>query len=228
VVVVFADAFTLIVTGGMVALILWVLALGLWHPKTGADVLQWKPTRSAEVEFQNDIDDVAQMVAAQNELRARHGKTGRSEEEVEADVRRHQREMADYAAAYWADQRAARDAAGQDVPVLTVYEKPTCSNCRRLARILTERGIDFETVNYHVEPLPEAKIRELMAKAGVGPREVLRAKEPGAVELLERDASDDEIVAAMVADPVLLQRPIVERGDRAVLARPAERVLEIL
>ena len=53
-------------------------------------------------------------------------------------------------------------------------------------------------------------------------------EEPGAQELLARDASDDEIVAAMVADPVLLQRPIVERGDQAVLARPAERVLELL
>src|SRR3954452_18261197 len=128
----------------MALLIVWIIALGLWHPKTGGDVLQWKPTRSAEVEVQNDIDDVAQMIAAQNELRARHGKGQRSGDDVEADVRRHQRELSAYADAYWADQRAARDAAGDDVPVLTVYEKPTCSNCRRLARILTERGIDFE------------------------------------------------------------------------------------
>jgi arsenate reductase len=225
VVVVFADTFTLIITGGMVVLILWVLALGVWHPKTGADILQWKPTRSPEVEAQNDVDDVAQMIAAQNELRARHGKAARQEGELEEEVRRHQRELSDYAEAYWADQRATRtDMTAQ----LTVYEKPTCSNCRRLGRLLSERGIDFVTVDYHIDPLPEAKIRELLAKAGVGPRAVLREKEPGAQELLERDASDDEIVAAMVADPVLLQRPIVERGDRAVLARPAERVLELL
>jgi arsenate reductase len=226
VVVVFADTFTLIVAGGMVALILWVIALGVWHPKTGADVLQWKPTRSPEVEAQNDVDDVAQMIAAQNALRERHGKSARREEELEAEVRRHQREMADYADAYWADQKGAR--AMTDDAQITVYEKTTCSNCRRLARILTERGIDFERVDYHIDPLPEPKIRELLAKAGVGPRAVLREKEPGAQELLARDASDDEIVAAMAADPVLLQRPIVERGDRAVLARPAERVLELL
>src|SRR3712207_8775680 len=85
-----------------------ILALGLWHPKTGADVLQWKPTRSAEVEAQNDVDDIAQMISAQNELRARHGKENRRTEDVEDEVRRHQREMADYADAYWADQRAAR------------------------------------------------------------------------------------------------------------------------
>ena len=53
-------------------------------------------------------------------------------------------------------------------------------------------------------------------------------KEPGAQELVDRDASDEEIVAAMAENPVLLQRPIVERGDRAVLARPAERVLDLL
>src|SRR4051812_3830749 len=154
------------------------------------------------------------MIAAQNALRARHGKDARAEHDVEAEVRRHQRELADYADAYWADQRQSRgsDAGAQ----LTVYEKTTCSNCRRLARVLTERGIDFDRVDYHIDPLPEAKIRELLAKAGVGPRAMLREKEPGAQELLARGASDDEIVAAMVAEPVLLQRPIVERGDRAV------------
>jgi arsenate reductase len=109
---------------------------------------------------------------------------------------------------------------------LVVYEKPTCSNCRRLARILTERGIDFERVDYHVEPLPAERIAALLAKAGVTPRQALRLKEPGAAALAT--AGDDEILAAMAADPVLLQRPIVERGDRAVLARPAERVLELL
>jgi arsenate reductase len=221
------DAFTLIVGAGMVLLILWILALGLWHPKSGADVLQWRPTRSPELETQNDIDDVAQMIAAQNDLRRRHGKTDRSEGELEAEVRRHQRELSDYADAYWSDQAAARAADGDGEPI-TVYEKTTCSNCRRLARILGERGIDFERVDYHVEPLPEAKIRDLLRKAGSGPRAFLRVKEPGAQALLDRDASDDEIVAAMVADPVLLQRPIVERGDRAVLARPAERVLELI
>ncbi len=225
-VVVFADTFTLIVTGAMVLLVLWILALGLWHPKTGADILQWKPTRSPEVEAQNDIDDVAQMIAAQNELRAKHGKAERRSEDLEEEVRRHQREMSDYAEAYWADQKQSR--VSDPGALLTVYEKTTCSNCKRLARILTERGIDFDRVDYHIDPLPEAKIRELLAKAGLGPRAVLREKEAGAQELLARDASDDEIVAAMAADPVRLQRPIVERGDRAVLARPAERVLELL
>jgi arsenate reductase len=113
---------------------------------------------------------------------------------------------------------------------LTVYEKPTCTTCRKLAKLLTERGIDFERVNYHVEPLPEAKIRELVRKAGVPARDVLRKKEPIYKELGlgERDASDDELIRLMAEHPQLLERPVVEKGDRAVLARPVERVLELL
>jgi arsenate reductase (glutaredoxin) len=112
-------------------------------------------------------------------------------------------------------------------PGLTVYEKPTCSTCRRLFELLTERGVDFERVDYHVEPLSEAKIRELLAKAGLTASEAARTKEPLYAEL-GAGASDDELIALMAQHPKLLQRPIVERGDRAVLARPVERVLELL
>jgi len=113
---------------------------------------------------------------------------------------------------------------------LTVYEKPTCTTCRSLAALLEERGVDFERVNYHLDPLPEEKIRDLLRKAGVGPREVLRTKEPAYAELGldSREVSDDELIARMAEHPQLLQRPVVERGERAVLARPPERVLEIL
>src|SRR5919199_417630 len=107
----------------MALLFLWVIALGIWHPRSGADVLQWKPTRSAEVETQNDIDDVAQMIAAQNALRARHGKANRTHDEIEAQVRDHQRQMAEYADAYWTDQRAERAAASGGDLGLVVYEK---------------------------------------------------------------------------------------------------------
>ncbi|MDX6477178.1 MAG: hypothetical protein QOH95_2689 [Gaiellaceae bacterium] len=113
---------------------------------------------------------------------------------------------------------------------LTVYEKPTCSTCRRLFELLTERGVDFERVNYHVDPLPKEKIRELLAKAGLRPADALRVKEPvyASLALGERDVPDEELIALMAEHPELLQRPIVERGERAVLARPPERVLELL
>lgn len=113
---------------------------------------------------------------------------------------------------------------------LTVYEKPTCTTCRRLAALLEERGVDFERVDYHVEGLPEPQLRALLQKAGLGPRDVLRRREPLVRELgLEQDErTDDELIAAMTEHPQLVERPIVESGDRAVLARPPERVLELL
>ena len=109
---------------------------------------------------------------------------------------------------------------------IVVYEKRTCTTCRNLATLLAERGIDFDAVEYHVEGLTEDELRDLVAKAGVPARELLRTREQGAAELA--DAGDDAVIAAMAARPELLQRPVVVNGDRAVLARPFDRVLEIL
>jgi arsenate reductase len=112
------------------------------------------------------------------------------------------------------------------VPELTVYEKPTCSTCRKLAALLRERGIDYDAVDYHVTGLTEPQLRDLLARMGAGPRDVLRTREPRAAEVAALD--DDALIAEMVAHPELVQRPIVVRGERAVLARPVERVLELL
>jgi arsenate reductase len=112
---------------------------------------------------------------------------------------------------------------------LTVYEKPTCTTCRRLSALLAERGIEADRVDYHVTGLSEDEIRDLLAKANAGPRDVLRTREPAHAEhVAGRDLSDDELIAVMARHPELVQRPIVVRGDRAVLARPVERVLELL
>lgn len=116
------------------------------------------------------------------------------------------------------------------MPSLTVYEKPTCSTCRKLRTLLTERGVDFDSVNYHVTGIAEGELRELLRKVGVGPRELLRAREPLVRELgLDQDGvSDEELIAQMVEHPELVQRPIVVSGERALLARPVERVFELL
>jgi arsenate reductase (glutaredoxin) len=115
-------------------------------------------------------------------------------------------------------------------PHLTVYEKPSCTTCRKLSKLLTERGIDFEKVDYYVEPLSGEKLRELFRKAGIRPREALRTRENAyrQLGLIDGERTDDELIELMAEHPDLLQRPIVERGARAVLARPVERVLELL
>jgi hypothetical protein len=76
--------FTVVCGGLVVFFLLGTLALGLFSKRSIADVLDWRPTRSPEVEAENEIDDVAQMIAAQNELRARRGKPPRTLEDVEA------------------------------------------------------------------------------------------------------------------------------------------------
>jgi len=113
---------------------------------------------------------------------------------------------------------------------LMVYEKRTCTTCRNLATLLNERGIDFDRVDYHVEPLSEDEIRELVRKTGRPARELFRASEPVYSELgLDgREPDDDEAIRLMAEHPALMQRPVVVRGDRAVLGRPVERVLELL
>jgi len=114
---------------------------------------------------------------------------------------------------------------------VTVYEKRTCTTCRRLSELLAERGVDFDRVEYHVEGLPEPKLRELLHKGGMRPIDVMRRRERLVAELgidPDHPPPDDELIRLMAANPQIVQRPIVEHGDRAVLARPVEQVLEIL
>jgi arsenate reductase len=109
---------------------------------------------------------------------------------------------------------------------LIVYEKRTCTTCRNLAGLLEERGIGFDRVDFHVEPLTAGEIAELVRKTGQPARALFRAREPVYSELGlgDREVDDDEAIALMAEHTELMQRPVVVRGDRAVLARPVERV----
>jgi arsenate reductase len=97
-------------------------------------------------------------------------------------------------------------------------------------KLLRESGIPFEKVNYYVELLSRKKLTELIGKMKLKPRDLLRKSEPiyKELKLSEEKFSDSELIALMVEHPDLLQRPIVERGDRAVLGRPTENVKELL
>jgi arsenate reductase len=97
-------------------------------------------------------------------------------------------------------------------------------------KLLRESGIPFEKVNYYVEPLSKKKLTELVRKLKLKPRDLLRKSEAVYKDLGLADDkfTDSELIALMVEHPDLLQRPIVERGDRAVLGRPTENVKELL
>lgn len=113
---------------------------------------------------------------------------------------------------------------------ITVYEKPSCTTCRNLDKFLRERGVDFEKINYYIKPIGEKKLKELLLKMSMSPRDLLRKKENLYKELgLEGSShSDNELIKLMAEHPDLIQRPIIECGDKAILARPAENVKAIL
>ena len=97
-------------------------------------------------------------------------------------------------------------------------------------KLLRESGVAFEKINYYLEPISAKKLRDLIKKMGIKPRELLRTSEPIYRELGlgKKEFSDDQIVGLMVKHPDLIQRPIVERGNRAVLGRPTENVKALL
>jgi NH3-dependent NAD+ synthetase len=87
------DGFTLLVTAFLIGAVLVFLAIGRYHPKSGADVLDWKPTRSHEEEVRLEFEDVDQMLEAQNERRRRAGRPEITENDVREDVKEHEREQ---------------------------------------------------------------------------------------------------------------------------------------
>ncbi len=111
---------------------------------------------------------------------------------------------------------------------VTLYEKPTCSKCREVKRVLTEQGVEFERINYIEQPLTADELRDLLQRAGLKPTDVLRTKEAAYREFVAgKNLGDDELLEVMAAHPELLQRPIVVKGDRAVLARPVENLKKL-
>ncbi len=113
---------------------------------------------------------------------------------------------------------------------IIVYQKPACSKCRATLALLKDSGQAFDAVNYYEIPLTVERLRELIEKLGLPVRDVLRSDEPLArsLKLVERQLSDDELIKIMVDNPDLIQRPIVVRGDNAVLCRPPENVMKLL
>lgn len=112
---------------------------------------------------------------------------------------------------------------------ITVYEKPTCTTCRNLNRLFEENRIDYRRVNYFIEPLTEEKLKDLLAKANLSAFDVVRKHEAVYKDLKIAKVEDEtELIKLIVENPTLLQRPIVEIGSRAVLARPIERALELI
>ena len=113
---------------------------------------------------------------------------------------------------------------------ITIYQKPTCTICRKVYAALKDSGVDFKSVNYYINPIPKAKIKSLLSKMKMPATELLRKREDiyKKLGLAKKKLSQGEVIDLMAKHPDLIQRPIVEKGDKAILARPAEHILEIL
>jgi len=112
----------------------------------------------------------------------------------------------------------------------TIYHNPMCGTSRKTLDILRDSGCDVWVHEYLKTPPSRDELARLYQRAGISPRQGLRAKEPLAEELgLNRpDVTDDQVLDAMVAHPVLINRPIVETSNGVRLCRPQDLVREIL
>lgn len=108
-----------------------------------------------------------------------------------------------------------------------IYHNPRCSKSRATLALLTARAVELAVVNYLETPLSKNELRELARKLGAPALTLVRVGEPEFEAHAGRALSDDEVFDLLVAHPRLLQRPIVELGDRALIGRPPERVLEL-
>ena len=113
---------------------------------------------------------------------------------------------------------------------LTLYHNPRCSKSRGALELLEQRGLTPNVVRYLETPPDAATLQQLLAKLGLGARELLRSGEDEykALNLADPALSDAQLIAAMVQHPKLIERPILVAGNKAVIGRPPEKVLEIL
>ncbi|AZC20039.1 MULTISPECIES: arsenate reductase (glutaredoxin) [Pseudomonas] len=113
---------------------------------------------------------------------------------------------------------------------LTLYHNPRCSKSRAALELLEQRGLAPTVVRYLETPLDAAQLRSLLGKLGIGARQLLRTGEDEYKELglADTSLSEEQLIAAIAQHPKLMERPVLEAGDKAIIGRPPENVLEIL
>ena len=111
-----------------------------------------------------------------------------------------------------------------------IFHNPLCGTSRKTLEILRQEGVDVTVREYLKEPPSRDELKALYERAGISPRDGLRAKEPLAAELglTGEDVDDDTILDAMIEHPILINRPLVETDKGVRLCRPQDRVREIL
>jgi arsenate reductase len=113
---------------------------------------------------------------------------------------------------------------------LTLYHNPRCSKSRGALELLEARGLTPTLIRYLETPPDAAQLRDLLSKLGIGARALMRTgeEEYKTLNLADTGLSEEQLIAAMAAHPKLIERPILVAGDKAVIGRPPENILEIL
>lgn len=113
--------------------------------------------------------------------------------------------------------------------MIIIYHNPRCSKSREGVCLLEEKGIEFNTVKYLDEKISIEELTEILQKLNCKPIELVRTKESLWKDTYkDQNLTDEELIKVMAANPVLIERPIIINGDKAVIGRPTERILEII
>ena len=110
----------------------------------------------------------------------------------------------------------------------TIYHNPRCGKSRQTLGLLQERGIEPEIIEYLVTPPSPEELKNILGLLGKSPRAIMRKKEAKEAGLDDPTLDDEALIAGMVANPIVIERPIVLNGGKAALGRPPESVLDIL
>lgn len=113
---------------------------------------------------------------------------------------------------------------------ITVYEKPTCTTSRKVIKLLSDKGINFEKINYYENRFTKSKLSELLKMMNKRPSELLRKKEAAykKLDFKNKNYTESQILDFMIQNPDLIERPIVQKGKKVILARPPETVEKII
>ncbi|GHE97941.1 arsenate reductase (glutaredoxin) [Thalassotalea profundi] len=112
--------------------------------------------------------------------------------------------------------------------MFTIYHNPRCSKSRQTLALLEENNVDIKVIEYLKNPLTEGEIKTLLTKLNKSPIDIMRTKETEFSEQHLKDADDGTLIQAMVDTPKLMERPIVVKGNAAIIGRPPENVLTLI
>lgn len=113
--------------------------------------------------------------------------------------------------------------------MITIYHNGECSKSKGALEILQEHNVPHNIRYYLQEPLNTEELKLLLGKLGIGAAEIIRKNEPMYIAQLEgKELTEEDWIAVLAENPVLMERPVVEKGDIAIIARPPEKVLEII